>query len=479
MKKLMLLFALMVTALTGCVDRFGSEISLLERRLALLESTVADFNENLVSLQTIAQAILDDNDFITSIIPVYGSHGEILSYTIRFKKSGTVSLRNGIDGEIPVICLKRGDDGLLYWAMAYGDGESSFITVNNTDIRVSASAVTPQVKIEEGNWYVSYDNGSTWSYIGKATGVSGTAFVSNVITSEDYVTMRFIDGTTVLFPTETLIEKLRGIIATVNDNINALTAIYEASIAKAYAKDIIPISDGTRTIGYRILFSDGTSIPVYNAVQSSMPAISAAADGNGEELYWTIRYDGDSEAQWLLCNGEKVRAGANASIVPIVGVERNGEGVYCWTVSYDNGATSEWILCNGMPVEALVTVPDNPVSAIEEYGSGYYRLVVNGEEMFLPRYRDLGVEISTSVSMGASQTRTLIYYIAQADEKTQILALCQNSGFSVSIVPSNYTRGSLVIESPEDFTSGSTVISLLVSDGEGTLNTTNITVRHE
>ena len=174
-----------------------------------------------------------------------------------------------------------------------------------------------------------------------------------------------------------------------------------------------------------------------------------------------------------------MRAGANASIVPIVGVERNGEGVYCWTVSYDNGATSEWILCNGMPVEALVTVPDNPVSAIEEYGSGYYRLVVNGEEMFLPRYRDLGVEISTSVSMGASQTRTLIYYIAQADEKTQILALCQNSGFSVSIVPSNYTRGSLVIESPEDFTSGSTVISLLVSDGEGTLNTTNITVRHE
>jgi hypothetical protein len=33
--------------------------------------------------------------------------------------------------------------------------------------------VTPQLKIENGFWYVSYDNGATWTQLGQATGDKG------------------------------------------------------------------------------------------------------------------------------------------------------------------------------------------------------------------------------------------------------------------------------------------------------------------
>ena len=33
--------------------------------------------------------------------------------------------------------------------------------------------ITPQLKIEDGYWYVSYDNGSTWTRLSKATGEDG------------------------------------------------------------------------------------------------------------------------------------------------------------------------------------------------------------------------------------------------------------------------------------------------------------------
>ncbi|MBO5803816.1 MAG: hypothetical protein J6R25_01895, partial [Bacteroidales bacterium] len=33
--------------------------------------------------------------------------------------------------------------------------------------------ITPQLKIEDDYWYVSYDNGITWERLGKAFGADG------------------------------------------------------------------------------------------------------------------------------------------------------------------------------------------------------------------------------------------------------------------------------------------------------------------
>ena len=62
-------------------------------------------------------------------------------------------------------------DGRWYWTL-----NGSWLYVNGAKVPVSVGdGVTPKMKIENGMWYVSYDNGATWTESGKATGDDGTA----------------------------------------------------------------------------------------------------------------------------------------------------------------------------------------------------------------------------------------------------------------------------------------------------------------
>lgn len=55
--------------------------------------------------------------------------------------------------------------------------------------------VTPDFKIADGNWYVSYDGGVTWNLLGSASG--GDDFFKNVYLDGDYLVLVLIDGTQV------------------------------------------------------------------------------------------------------------------------------------------------------------------------------------------------------------------------------------------------------------------------------------------
>lgn len=62
-------------------------------------------------------------------------------------------------------------DGRWYWTL-----NGSWLYVNGAKVPVSVGdGVTPKMKIENGMWYVSYDNGTTWTEAGKATGDDGAA----------------------------------------------------------------------------------------------------------------------------------------------------------------------------------------------------------------------------------------------------------------------------------------------------------------
>jgi hypothetical protein len=55
------------------------------------------------------------------------------------------------------------------------DGKDGANGTNGTDGKDGADGsngqdgITPQLKIENGYWYVSYDNGTTWKQLAKAT----------------------------------------------------------------------------------------------------------------------------------------------------------------------------------------------------------------------------------------------------------------------------------------------------------------------
>ena len=196
-----------LAALTGgCYDDsyILDQLNQHELRIQALEKLCSEMNTNISSLQTIVTAI-SNNDFVTSITPVVENGAEV-GYTITFSKSGPVTIyhgkngkdgadgkdgkdgKDGTDGSTPVISVKQDADGHWYWTL---DGEW-LLDDNGDKVRASAidgadgengangangangkDGITPKLKIQNDYWYISYDNGTSWKRLGKATGADG------------------------------------------------------------------------------------------------------------------------------------------------------------------------------------------------------------------------------------------------------------------------------------------------------------------
>ena len=169
-----------------------------------LQRLCNETNTNLSALQTIVTA-LQNNDYITSVDPLT-ENGKVVGYTIKFAKSNPIVIYNGkdgtdgVDGNTPVIGVKKDGDGIYYWTL---DGE--FIIVDGQKIKAQgtdgsdgADGVTPKLEIREGYWWISYDNGMNWTQLGKATGEDGKDADSIKITQdENNVYFELADGTVI------------------------------------------------------------------------------------------------------------------------------------------------------------------------------------------------------------------------------------------------------------------------------------------
>ena len=65
-----------------------------------------------------------------------------------------------------------------------------------------AAGVTPNLKIEEGYWYVSFDGGKTWETetLGQATGDRGDSIFKKVSYDDNYVYITMADGQQLTLP---------------------------------------------------------------------------------------------------------------------------------------------------------------------------------------------------------------------------------------------------------------------------------------
>ena len=169
-----------------------------------LQRLCNETNTNLSALQTIVTA-LQNNDYITSVDPLT-EDGKVVGYTIKFAKSNPIVIYNGkdgADGNTPVIGVKKDTDGIYYWTL---DGE--FIVADGQKIKAQGTdgnngadgsdGVTPKLEIREGYWWISYDNGTNWTQLGKATGEDGKDADSIKITQdENNVYFELTDGTVI------------------------------------------------------------------------------------------------------------------------------------------------------------------------------------------------------------------------------------------------------------------------------------------
>ena len=198
-----LLFALSLLAVVACSkfddSAIWDQLNKHEDRIVKLETLCNQMNTNITSLQTIIIA-LQSNDYVVNIAPIKEGNKEI-GYTITFAKSGSITIYHGQDGKngqdgadgkdgyTPKIGVRQHTDGKYYWTLD-GDwllddkgnmiptaGEDGQNGADGTDGKDGQDGITPQLKIEDGYWYLSYDNGMSWQKLGKATGNNGLLFL--------------------------------------------------------------------------------------------------------------------------------------------------------------------------------------------------------------------------------------------------------------------------------------------------------------
>lgn len=183
MKKFITFLLLSLMAFLSCNKFDDSQIwdklNDHENRILLLEELCKKLNADIINLQTVVTA-LETNDYIVNASPLATGDG----YTLIFRSGKSIVIYNGkdgVDGYAPKIGVRKDADGMYYWTV---DGE--WMIVDGQKVRASAvdgangndgtngiDGMTPQFKIEDDYWYISYDNGKTWEKLGKATGDSG------------------------------------------------------------------------------------------------------------------------------------------------------------------------------------------------------------------------------------------------------------------------------------------------------------------
>lgn len=240
--------ALLALVLAGCHKDILNEINDLKNRVTTLEEQCVTMNTNIDALQVLINA-QSSGDMISTVSEI--TYGEsTVGYTITFTSGKTITLYNGKDGEdgkdgangtngtdgyTPSIGVAQDTDGIYYWTLdgtwlldadgnklpvtgAQGEkGEDGDKGDPGATGASGTNGITPQLKIEEdGYWYVSYDNGTNWEKLGKATGENGKdgangtngtngekgdkgdSMFSTVTQDDNYVYFTLADGTTVI-----------------------------------------------------------------------------------------------------------------------------------------------------------------------------------------------------------------------------------------------------------------------------------------
>ena len=196
MKRFLSILSLVVFgfASMSCYDdsELWETVEDLDGRVQTLEDLCTKLNTNLTALSTLVQS-MEKGDYVVSVSPLKEGSVEV-GYRIVFKENGVVDIyhgqdgadgkdgqdgtdgkdgqngtdgENGADGKTPEFGPKKDADELYYWAV---DGEF-VMDAEGKKIPLVTVGATPQLKIEDETWFVSYDDGNEWEELGAAVSV--------------------------------------------------------------------------------------------------------------------------------------------------------------------------------------------------------------------------------------------------------------------------------------------------------------------
>ena len=162
MKRFTYIILAVTLALTACStydhEAILEQLRDHEERITVIEEECRKLNSSLEALQTIMEA-LQKNDYVTSVTCIEESGREV-GYKMNFAKSGEVTVYTIPDGTVPLL------------------------------------------RVSEGYWYASFDDGITWHQLGKVGEEAGQEpLFSDVTYDDEYVYLTLHDGNKIAIPT--------------------------------------------------------------------------------------------------------------------------------------------------------------------------------------------------------------------------------------------------------------------------------------
>ena len=343
--------------LFGCSDKYDdsalrNDLNDLENRVTKLEELCTQMNTNISSLQKIVDA-LQDNLSISKVEQV--SDG----YIIHFSDGSTATIKNGKNSEdAPIIGVKKDTDGIYYWTLdgewltdekgnkvkAQGtdgkdgvdgeDGNDGADGEDGVDGTNGKDGITPQLKIENGRWMLSMDDGKTWTDIGQATGADGTD-------GEDGVDGK--DGTNGIFKSVT------------EDEDNVYFTLEDDSVIT------IPKSDNSK---FAIAF-DATDIAILNGGESK--TISYTITGATENtIVKAIAQDG-----W------KVKVEATSTDTGTITITAPNPIVESEILVFANDGSYRTVMASLDCMQGQIIIADNSIDVTSDGGRQEIKLTTN------------------------------------------------------------------------------------------------------
>lgn len=359
MKKLLIALMAVMTAAAACSEFDDSQIweklNDYETRIKKLETLCEELNTNISSLLTLVSTAIQNNDYVTGVVPVM-EEGKEIGYTIAFLKSDPITLYHGSNGSTPIVGVAKDTDDVYYWTIngdwLLDDDKQKIRAVGKDGAQGSVGdagidGITPKLKIEEEKWFVSYDDGDTWVEVGQATGEpgqNGDAFFKAVNNDKDYLSVVLADGTEFKIPKYSAVASLLEL-----DELTCKSATFKGKVIRHSVDLKVTVYYG-RNENITIYNSDNVAVQEFDGDEFTL--ILKGLTQNTEYYYFT----------GVVCNGITTFGEVSSFLTPPGPVENVS------TLDSD-------VICNMSKVSEGILVKQGTLKSTELEGSPSFDLV--------------------------------------------------------------------------------------------------------
>lgn len=316
------------------LDQHDKDIATLQGDVSKLQTAVNQINSDIAGLREIVSA-LQNNVYVKDVTDVKDGSNNVIGYTITFTDNSKITIyhgekgakgdkgdkgdqgdkgdkgdkgdagdngTNGTDGQTPVIGVKE-SGGVYYWTVNgefLTDADNHPIPVTGNDGapgepgQNGENGLTPQLRINEGNWEVSYD-GETWTVVGPAQTAAEAvdAVFSGVKETKSQVVFTLVDGS------KLAIDKLVEFSLVIDDSAE-IDVVEGKTTNLAYT--LVGVGSGTSRVD-AVASGDWWAEVEATDNASGTLKVTAGAEAKAKVIVYAVDGKGRSDIRSLVFNG--------------------------------------------------------------------------------------------------------------------------------------------------------------------------------